>query len=319
MTVILAAFMLALVSCSPRAGKTAEENPYRDFPSCQAPSVYTERAEILDYMCSHFWDKYLAGDGPTDSLAILGVLRPDVEQSLANYIGMLDMIPMDKAQKSLGGLFEAVELKQDSQQDSSLFFLRFTELLARYLYDPNSPLRSEDFFLPVARGLAASRHTRDDMRPGYAYQAQMCAINQYGQKVPDFNFKDISGRSHHLYEVKGENILLFFSNPGCPACREIMDELGSLGCLDELIGSGRLAVVSMYIDDELDEWRAYEPNYPRNWVRGYNYDKTIREEQIFDIRAIPSLYLLDSDFRVLMKDVPTDRVLNYLDRMTQQQ
>lgn len=310
--------LLALVSCAGGGKKAQEASPYHDFAPCQVPAMCSSAESRTEYMCQHFWDKYLAAEGPTDSIAILGVPRDEVEQAFADYLGLLEFLPMQEAQKCLADLFCAVEAKQASQE-GSLFFLRYTEMMALYLYDPNSPMRCEDYFLPVARGLASSAYTREDMRPGYVYQARMCAINQYGQKVPDFGYKDIKGRTHRLYDTASQYTLLFFSNPGCPACGEILEQLTSRPYLDQMISEGLLTVVSMYIDQEIDKWAEYEPNYPRNWVVGYDHRYIIRTEQIYDVRAIPSLYLLDSQFRVVMKDAPTEKVLRFFDRMVMQQ
>ena len=40
----------------------------------------------------------------------------------------------------------------------------------------------------------------------------------------------------------------------------------------------------------------------------------IRSDHLYDVRAIPSLYLLDSQKRVLMKDAPEDKVLEQIYR-----
>jgi hypothetical protein len=76
---------------------------------------------------------------------------------------------------------------------------------------------------------------------------------------------------------------------------------------------------NVYIDEDISAWKAYEPVYPRTWVTGYEFAGIIREEQIYDVRAIPSLYLLDREYRIVMKDAPTERVLAFLDRIAQEQ
>ena len=310
-------FALFVASCGGRGAAPVQETPFRGFPQAEVPGIYTSAEDKLDYLAAHYWDGYFSGTGPTDSTAVLGVRTEELEQALANYIYLLDNLPFGKAQKSLEGLFLGVEAVQKADS-SSLFFLRFSETVARYLYDPNSPLRNEDYFLPYVRGLAASPCTREDMRTGYAYQARMCALNQFGQKAPDIRFRTARGKNLTLYGVKAGYTLLFFSNPGCEACKSIMDNLLSRPYLGSLISSGALAVVCLYIDAEIDKWLAYEPQYPRNWITGYDYGYTIRESEEYDVRAIPSLYLLDSEKRVLMKDAPTEKVLAFLDNLDHQ-
>ena len=316
-TVLILLAILSLVSCGRGAG-TQSAPEYRRFPAVKVPGICTEKDEIVAYLVTHFWDGYFAGGGVTDSAAVLGVRKGDLEQGFADYLGLLDMVPMAEAQKSVGVLFGKVEACQ-AADTSSLFFLRFTEMAERYFYDPNSPLRNEDWFLPFVRGLASSPYTREDMRAGYAYQAQMCAMNQVGTKAPDFRFKDARERVHSLYAVKAEYTMLFFSNPFCPSCKSIMDDLATRPYLDDFIARGRLAVVNIYIDEEHEKWLEYEPTYPRNWLTGYDWQYSIREDRLYDVRAIPSLYLLDRDKNVIMKDAPTERVLAFLDRIANDQ
>ena len=157
------------------------------------------------------------------------------------------------------------------------------------------------------------------MRPGYEYQALMSAKNQRGTKAADFAFKDAAGRRYTLYGIRAELTLILFSNPGCHSCKDIIAQLCSRPYLKHMIEEKRLAILNIYIDEELDKWREYLPEYPKEWISGYDYLGRIREEQPYDVRAIPSLYLLDAEKRVLMKDAPVEKVLQYLDNNIEKQ
>ena len=79
--------------------------------------------------------------------------------------------------------------------------------------------------------------------------------------------------------------------------------------VQKLLDEGRLAVLNVYIDEDLEAWREYMPVYPKEWMNGYDASHIIREDILYCIRAIPSLYLLDADKRILLKDAPVERVL----------
>lgn len=301
--------ILALCSCTAR--KTAQV-VYRSFPKLTVPAMYTTEEDMIEYAAAHFWDTYFAQSGVTDSAAVLGVRKAELEQALSNYIEIQDNLPLAKAQKNMAELFAKVEACQQADT-SSLFYLRFTEMVERYLYDPNSPMRNEDLFLPFVQKLAECPFTDTLMRTGYRYMARMCSLNQTGSVAPDFTFKDARGRIHSLHGVKAGYTMLFFSNPGCDACRQMAEDVDSCPSVSRAIADGRVALVNIYIDQEIDKWREYEPSYPRSWITGYDWQFTIRTDQSYDVRAIPSLYLLDSEKRVIMKDAPTERVLRYLD------
>ena len=69
-------------------------------------------------------------------------------------------------------------------------------------------------------------------------------------------------------------------------------------------------MINIYIDEDLTEWYKYMPIYPKEWINCYNEDLKIRGENLYDVRAIPSLYLLDSEKRVILKDAPTQILIN---------
>ena len=314
---LIIAAVLSAVACGPRQNGTssAPETPakaqYRPFRVCEVPSIYSDGADITAYMLEHYWDDYFAGSGVTDTLAVNGVPQKEVESAFADFTVLLENSPMADAQKAMGRLFDSISAVQD-RDTSSLQYLILTEMVAGYLYDPNSPMRNEDYFLPFVSRLAESPHTDSARRIGYRRQAQLCAMNPYGSVAPDFVFKDVRGRRHRLSDLEDGYVLLFFSNPGCEACKEIINEIEASGFAEAAIAQGTLSVVSIYIDEEVDKWKAYEPNYPRSWVTGYDPNLIIRDDLLYNVRAIPSLYLLAPGRKVLLKDAPTDKALSTL-------
>ena len=313
-TLLFASLLVAVISCGSRPDSEHQEDSIRPFPKVELPAMITDPAEQLDYILDHYWDTFFSGEWPTDSAEVLGVPDKEVEQNISLYIALLDKLPVPEAQQSLRGTFSKIESRQQ-RDTASLFYMRFTEMLSSCLYDPNSPLRSEDLYLPVVEGMVNSRFTRPDRLAGYRFELEKCRLNPYGSAVPDFKFKDASGRMHHLYGEKAGYTMLFFSNPGCTACKEIIDQIGSRAYVPGMISRGELAIVNIYIDDELDKWREYEPSYPRDWVNGYDFSQIINTDSLYYVRAIPSLYLLDSQKRVIYKDAPVERVLLFLDNI----
>ena len=94
-------------------------------------------------------------------------------------------------------------------------FLRILSLAQKYLYDPNSPYRDEDIYGRLAA------HCGGDL----AAEARLCALNERGGVAADFVYEDARGRRHTLHGTEAPFTVLFFSNPGCTACKEIIDNL----------------------------------------------------------------------------------------------
>ena len=308
---LLSLSALLLPGCRQGGPKPPQAPQLRPFPFPEIPAVYTDPEERQEYLLNHFWDAFFAGEGICDTSAVLGVPHGDVEKNVALYAQLLEAIPLDRAQEKMRHFFRQVEERQAADTASHVYLL-MEEIVSRYLYDPNSPVRNEDLYLPYVEGLAASRFTREEARPGYVYQQRTCALNPVGSQAPDFRFTDARGRTHSLYGIRARTTLLFFSNPGCYACQQIINTLQAVPGMEKMLSDGTLAVVNVYIDEDLDAWRAYEPNYPRAWHCGYDAAGLIRGDRLYVVRAIPSLYLLDEGKHILMKDAPVERVVSWL-------
>ena len=83
-------------------------------------------------------------------------------------------------------------------------------------------------------------------------------------------------------------------------CRSIQKQISASALLTEMIASKKLTVLGIYPDADIDLWRKHP--LPDSWINGYDKGCIIDQKRLYDLRAIPSLYLLDKDKIVLVKD-----------------
>ena len=292
-----------------------ESGPH-PFPVPEVPSMIGSGREAVGYLAAHFWDSFTDTSQiyVCDSSIVNGVLESDVEQAFADWAGYLRSGTPDDAREAVSAMFRRIAAFE-KRDTSTNVFETVSSLAEKYLYDPNSPLRSEDLYLPFASAMSSSPLVPPEKRAVYEYDAKMCSLNRTGSPAADFRFMDKAGRSHTLYGIDAEYTLLFFSNPGCEACKYIIDALESDTALGFMVSSGRLAVANIYIDEDIEAWYGYQDIYPDSWYNGYDPDFIIRTDLLYNVRAIPSLYLLDRDKKVLLKDAPEDRVFAALHRI----
>lgn len=214
-----------------------------------------------------------------------------------DFLVSLNGMPLEQTLDSMRTWFLRYE------QDSLMI-----ETVNSYLYDTESPYRNEELYLPFVQGLATSEFTPDHIRAGYIDDALMCSINRIGRAAEDFDMETLDGQRLHLYGIKAEYTLLMFSNPDCQACEDITDILKSDKHILGLIESGKLALVNMFIDEELDVWRAAASTYPEAWYNCFDPIPVIRENRVYNVRAIPTLYILDKDKKVVLKDAPFEKI-----------
>ena len=79
-----------------------------------------------------------------------------------------------------------------------------------------------------------------------------------------------------------------------------------------MIGDKRLKVLSMYPDEDMKAWKEYLPTLPTHWLNGYDASQQIKNEELYDLRAIPTLYLIDRKKFVILKDAPFGEIEHYL-------
>ena len=312
---LLALIALSLLcACGPRGGKKAPDaSGPREFPRAEIPSMYTDAPERAAYAAGHFWDRFTDTTRvyACDSTTVNGVPLASVEAQMGLFASLLGQVSLDEGGKAVARLYDRVDAFERKYPDSNVFE-ELGRLARHYLYDPNSPVRNEDLYGEFVSRLGKSDLIDSGYRMGYEWDARMCRLNRVGTKAADFAFTDTRGWIRTLYSIKAAYTVLIFGNPGCKACREIMEAMADTPEIAALIDDGRLQVVDVYIDREIDDWKAHIADYPKNWINGYDHKYAIRTELIYNVRGIPSIYLLDRDKTVLMKDAPQENVLEAL-------
>ena len=306
--------LFLLCACGQRGGKTVSKEPAtREFPQVEVPSMYTDPLERAVYATNHFWDRFTDTSKvyACDSVTVNGVPMEALESQMGLFASLAGQLSLEEGGKAVARLYERAEAFERKYPETNVF-----EQLSRwtnhYFYDPNSPVRNEDLYFYYVDRLSRSDLIDSGYRMGYEWDARKCSLNRVGTPAADFSFTDTRGRVRTLYGIKAEYTVLIFGNPGCKACLEIMEAMESTSEIADLISSGRLQVVDVYIDQDIDDWKAHIPEYPKTWINGYDHGYTIRTDLLYNVRGIPSIYLLDADKTVLMKDAPQENVLRAL-------
>jgi hypothetical protein len=308
---LLIVSLFLLCACGPRGGKPVSKEPAtREFPQVEVPTMYTDPLERAVYAATHFWDRFTdtAKVYACDSVMVNGVPMGALESQMGLFASLAGQLPLDAGGKAVARLYDRAEAFERKYPDSNVFeqLSRWTK---HYFYDPNSPVRNDDLYYHYVARLGKSDLIDSSYRMGYEWDAQMCSLNRVGTPAADFSFIDTRGRLRTLYGIKAEYTVLIFGNPGCNACLEIMEAMESTSEVAALISSGRLQVVDVYIDQDIDDWKAHIAEYPKTWINGYDHEYAIRTDRLYSVRGIPSIYLLDADKTVLMKDAPQEKVL----------
>ena len=267
------------------------------------PEMMEDPDERAKYLVMHYWDRF---DFTNRSL----IQRPEVtEQAFVDYINILSYVPGENAGASLAYTLEKAG-------NDTVMYAHFIELFEKYLYEPNSPFRNDDYYLSVLNEVVRSSLLTEEGRTRYRFQLEMARLNRPGQKANDFTYTVSSGQSSRMYDLKSEFTLLMFINPGCLTCAETMNYLKGSKALNEALSlnsptRAMLTVLAISPDNDLEEWKADRPSIPAQWVYGYDKNREITTKKLYDIKAFPTLYLLDKDKKVILKDISIEAIESF--------
>lgn len=76
-------------------------------------------------------------------------------------------------------------------------------------------------------------------------------------------------------------------------CKTVREAISASPMLNELIERGKLKVLALFPDEDLTEWQEYRPQIPARWINAYDKGCVVRDRELYDLKAIPALYLLD--------------------------
>ena len=220
----------------------------------------------------------------------------EAEERFARFLlGMAHQTPTQQAEQ-IGAL-----LAKAQQHNATARFLTLAE---KYLYDPNSPYRNDERYLLFLQYAATQQLADYTTNPRYQKHYTMVQKNRMGTPAADFPFTTQAGEKGHLYGVQGRYTLLFFHDPNCEECQFVKKQLENQHVYFAQRG---VQVVAVYIDEEVAAWQ--EAQYPSTWLSVYAPE--IDQQDLYDIKALPTLYLLDTQKRILLKDARLEEVIQY--------
>jgi hypothetical protein len=281
----------------------AEKASPQAFQMVTIPAVLTSPDERAEYLVKHYWDNFNFSD-----TAYIHV--PEItEQAFVDYLDIMPYTSLAVASEAIREMLKRAEAERK-------VFLYFANLYEKYLYDPNSAMRNDAFFIPVLEAMLASPAVEEKTRP--AYLLELAKRNRPGEKAIDFTYTPADGKSATLYALKADYTLLFFYNPDCRNCQEVSAQLQASPAVESLMKEGKLRILAVYPDEDLQAWKNYLLRVPRAWVNAYDASTRLKNEEIYDLKAIPTLYLLDKDKVVLLKDPTMEKLANYLQEIITQ-
>lgn len=304
-SIIIGAIALSLVACHTKSAQpiavqaVEQQTETCSFTLPTIPTMMTDADERARYLVTHYWDCFDFADTTC-------IHTPDVtEQALVNFIDLMNYVPTDVAKEAI-----TKTLKEANVNSKMVDY--FWETLSRYWYDPNSPLRNEDFYIMTCQAMQELSLCNEALKSRIEFTLNMAQKNRRGMKAADFLYTQATGKQATLWATQSPYTLLFFYNPDCENCESIKQQIEYSQQISQLLTNGQLKIIALYPDEDWDTWYKHKDELPESWINAYDKEQLINTKKLYDLRAIPCLYLLDKEKKVLLKDARLSEVEDYL-------
>lgn len=272
-----------------------------ELPLPDVPVALTEPSARASYIIAHFWD----------AMDFCDTLRSHnsafMEQNFSNFVSVFPYADEQARREAVSALLSRAAADAEA-------YRMVASIAEDYLYDPNSPVFAEDTYLLFLEQMVNSAMLDEARATRLKRQLRFVRLNRAGMTAADFGYVTREGIRTRLSKTNSESrILLLFYDPDCEHCKEVMAELSTSSLLERLVDEGKLKVVAIYADGDTELWRSTYNELPASWTVGMDTGE-IYERGLYSLRAMPTMYLLDADKTVILKDVSIAHLVEYLSK-----
>ena len=264
----------------------------------EIPAELTETTQRAEFLTLHFWDKF---DFRDTSFLMNDHL---LERCFVDYVDLLSMVSYDTMEKSINTLMK----KADKDKSIFSFILKLSE---QYLYEPGSPVCDEEKLIPFLQYALQSDLLSDieKIRPNFLLEN--ISKNRIGSIANDFPYTLIDGETGNLHSINAEYTLLYFNDPECEDCMMLIKQLIASPVINNLTKQGKLKVLINYVSDDVEAWEKHASDVLNSWIYSRDAEQKINSEGIYNIKQFPTMYLLDKEKKVLLKDTTFEKLENH--------
>lgn len=218
-----------------------------------------------------------------------------IEEVLFVYISQFPNYSNNTLQASVQSLIK-------KSQASPAFYKFLKEKFEHYLYHPNSPIRNDIYFEQVLNSYLQSTSASSEDQIRDQALLELVKLNQKGTEANDFTFIDINNVEYKLHSQESKYKLLIFYDPKCKHCKETLRDMKESTLLQQAMDSKSTTVIAIDPTGDYKAWEQHQSSLPKNWIIGFDKEQQIIKIPLYNILGYPTIYLLDINNTILLKD-----------------
>ena len=297
--IMMAVIAMVGNSCMSVSGEPAEQQSEdKIFPIPRIPMLLSDPQDRMTYILLHYWDNI------DFKQRVLCEKDEMLEQGFVDFLFIFRYVDSSVWSAAVGNLV----------RKSVVTVNRVAPLMAlasKYLYHPESPMLNEEHYrLFVEEMMKCGDRLEPAAQERLRMELETMNLNRVGTLAADFSYRQDCGKKSSLYAVKGPMTLLMFYDPECESCAYVLSQMRRSEILARRLENCqlRLLVIS---SEEAEMEGGHKIDFPKEWICGSLVDLPDFDEG-YVLRALPSLFLLDEEKRVLIKEMPFEMIEEYL-------
>lgn len=269
------------------------------FPYPSAPDNLPSFRARANYLVEHFWDRCNFKNAFSS--------KARMATAFADFAGFMPHAAADTVHAAIDKLINAVKKRPAD-------LLSLTEMAEGTFYADTARFWSDELYLPFAKAAAGNKKIPAANRDKYAKHVNVLEHSQTGMQVPGLSMTLRDGSAWTTDSLTAPVTVIMFEPKDCPDCSMTRTRLAANISAQELINAGILKIVYIYIGQPTDEWKTQVASLPGNWIVA----ACPEADRYFDLRVVPSLYMLDENRSILSKHISLNQLIQRFENVTSQ-
>lgn len=260
-----------------------------DYP--MPPDTLSSLEARAAWQMNNFWEPMNFNVASVDQMAL--------NHAFKVYISSMRWAPEKDVRASISSLIKNIK-------KSPALTLQFAIAAETELYGPKAEVWSDDAYIPFIEAVVAQKKVPAARRARYERQLKILKGSLVGSPAHEIWYKDVKGSQGH-YMPDGRWTIIEFGDPTCDVCRFSRLRLDANARFSEYVKHGRIGAFFIIPDPE-DNWELSFDQTPSDW----NIGAAPEIDEVYDIRATPSFYVIGPDKKIHLKNVAVGDALNYI-------
>jgi thiol-disulfide isomerase/thioredoxin len=271
-------------------------------PEPVVPSMVTDRNRYMQdyyskYMTDHFLDEIDFSDNRI-------VTIPGFQAKLRVYLFQMTEPVREITEPRIETVMEKAGVNDDVYRFTAKLLYRMFRESALPFFLEESVFIGEKYILNNT-GRWKDSFFVDNVRE----KVTKARLNPIGSVATDLKLTTPDGKFIRLSEVKAHTMILYFFNPECEACISITEKLSLIW---QKLKNQEIVIFAVYLEQKPEVWKQFVNSDKREWVHVWDPTGEEQIEKKYDIYALPMIYLLDQNKKIIAKDVPVEKLEEFI-------